>query len=105
MAFFYLLRNKLVLRALGDSKRPRYFLIVCCVINIVLDVALVIFFNLGVKGVAIVPMIINILGLYGIIFSCPVSWIFTAVLTVIYYFITTKKFSVKKNKIKVYICP
>lgn len=42
-----------VLRALGDSQRPLYYLIVCCFINIFLDVILVAFFRLGVTGVAI----------------------------------------------------
>lgn len=42
-----------VLRALGDSRRPLYYLIVCCFINIFLDVILVTFFRLGVAGVAI----------------------------------------------------
>lgn len=42
-----------ILRALGDSRRPLYYLIVCCFINIFLDVILVAFFRLGVAGVAI----------------------------------------------------
>lgn len=42
-----------ILRALGDSKRPLYYLIVCCIINIVLDIVMVSGFGLGVAGVAI----------------------------------------------------
>ncbi|MBR5126978.1 MAG: MATE family efflux transporter [Roseburia sp.] len=42
-----------ILRALGDSKRPLYYLIACCVINIVLDILMVAVFDLGVAGVAI----------------------------------------------------
>ena len=42
-----------ILRAVGDSKRPLYYLIVCCVLNIILDVVLVLVFHLGVIGVAI----------------------------------------------------
>lgn len=42
-----------ILRALGDSRKPLYYLIVCCFINIFLDVILVAFFRLGVAGVAI----------------------------------------------------
>jgi len=42
-----------ILRALGDSKRPLYYLIVCCIINIVLDIVMVSVFRLGVAGVAI----------------------------------------------------
>lgn len=42
-----------VLRALGDSRRPLYYLIICCVMNIFLDVILVVWADLGVSGVAI----------------------------------------------------
>ena len=42
-----------LLRAVGDSKRPLYFLIVACITNIVLDLVLVVVFHLGVAGVAI----------------------------------------------------
>ena len=42
-----------VLRALGDSKRPLYYLMICCFVNIVLDVLLVVVFHLGIAGVAI----------------------------------------------------
>ena len=41
-----------VLRAVGDSKTPLYFLIVSSVLNIVLDLVLVINFQMGVAGVA-----------------------------------------------------
>ena len=40
-------------RAVGDSKRPLYFLIVCCVLNIALDLLFVVVFRMGVAGVAI----------------------------------------------------
>lgn len=46
-----------ILRAVGDSKRPLYFLIVCCVLNIVLDIVLVLFFHMGVSGVALATVI------------------------------------------------
>ncbi|MBS6196052.1 MAG: MATE family efflux transporter [Clostridiales bacterium] len=42
-----------ILRAVGDSKRPLYYLIVCCILNIVLDIVLVIVFHMGVSGVSI----------------------------------------------------
>ncbi|MEG1191968.1 MAG: MATE family efflux transporter [Clostridia bacterium] len=41
-----------VLRAVGDSRRPLYFLIVCCVANIVLDLLFVVGFHMGVAGAA-----------------------------------------------------
>lgn len=42
-----------ILRAVGDSKRPLYYLIVCCIINIVLDIVLVVGLGMGVAGAAI----------------------------------------------------
>ena len=42
-----------ILRAVGDSRRPLYYLIVCCIINIVLDVVLVVGLGMGVAGAAI----------------------------------------------------
>ena len=40
-----------ILRAVGDSKRPLYFLISSCLINIVLDVLLVVICDLDRKSV------------------------------------------------------
>ena len=42
-----------ILRAVGDSKRPFYYLVVCACLNAVLDVVLVAKYNMGVAGVAI----------------------------------------------------
>ena len=41
-----------ILRAVGDSRRPLYFLFVCCVLNILLDLLFVAVLDLGVKGAA-----------------------------------------------------
>lgn len=41
-----------ILRAVGDSRRPFYFLVVSAVMNIVLDLVFVLAFDLGVRGVA-----------------------------------------------------
>ena len=41
-----------ILRAVGDSRRPFYFLVLCAVLNIVLDLTFVIVLDLGVAGVA-----------------------------------------------------
>ena len=41
-----------ILRAVGDAKNPLYYLIACCLINIVLDYVFVAKFHLGVAGVA-----------------------------------------------------
>ena len=41
-----------VLRALGDSKTPLYFLIVASVLNVVLDIVFIRYFYMGVAGAA-----------------------------------------------------
>ena len=41
-----------ILRALGDSRRPLYFLIFSSLVNIILDLIFVIFFDFGIKGAA-----------------------------------------------------
>lgn len=46
-----------ILRALGDSKRPLYYLIVCCLLNIILDLIMVVGLHLDVAGVAIATVI------------------------------------------------
>ncbi|NFO88079.1 MATE family efflux transporter [Clostridium botulinum] len=46
-----------MLRSVGDSKRPLYFLIISSIINVILDLVFVINFNLGVKGVALATII------------------------------------------------
>ena len=42
-----------ILRALGDAKRPMIYLIVCCIVNTVLDILCVVVFNWGVAGAAL----------------------------------------------------
>lgn len=39
-----------VLRALGDSKSPLYFLIISAIINVILDIAFIVVFGMGVEG-------------------------------------------------------
>lgn len=46
-----------MLRALGDSKTPLYFLIVSSIINVVLDLAFVLGLDMGVMGVALATII------------------------------------------------
>lgn len=46
-----------ILRAIGDSKSPLYFLIVSSIVNIVLDLVFVINFKMGVAGVALATLI------------------------------------------------
>ena len=46
-----------LLRAIGDSKRPLIYLIVCCFVNIVLDILFVAVFQMGVLGAALATII------------------------------------------------
>ena len=50
-----------ILRAVGDSRRPFYFLVVSAFTNIVLDLLLVLRFNMGVAGVAWATIISQII--------------------------------------------
>jgi Na+-driven multidrug efflux pump len=54
-ALYNLLSN--MIRALGDSKTPLYFLIIACVINIVLDIVLILCFGMGPEGAGIATVI------------------------------------------------
>ena len=45
------------LRALGDSRSPLYFLIISALINVVLDIAFIIFLGMGVEGCAYATVI------------------------------------------------
>ena len=46
-----------ILRAVGDSQRPFYFLVVAAVVNTVLDLVFVLGFGMGVEGVAYATII------------------------------------------------
>ena len=46
-----------ILRAVGDSQRPFYFLVVCAIMNTVLDLLFVLQFNMGVQGVALATIL------------------------------------------------
>lgn len=46
-----------ILRAVGDSQRPFYFLVVCAVLNTVLDLLFVLVFSMGVRGVALATIV------------------------------------------------
>ena len=46
-----------ILRALGDSKTPLYFLIVSSILNIILDLVFIINFKMGVAGAAYATVI------------------------------------------------
>ena len=46
-----------ILRAVGNSRRPFYFLVVCAVMNIGLDLTFVLGFGMGVEGVALATIL------------------------------------------------
>lgn len=46
-----------LLRAMGDSVRPTVFLIICCALNVILDLLLVVVWPLGVAGAAIATVL------------------------------------------------
>ena len=46
-----------ILRAIGDSRTPLYFLILCSIMNVALDLLFVIVFHMGVAGVALATVI------------------------------------------------
>lgn len=48
-------------RAVGDSKRPLFFLIICCIVNMALDLVFVLGAKLGVMGVAIATGIAQVI--------------------------------------------
>ena len=50
-----------ILRAVGDSKTPLYFLIVASVLNIIMDLLFVRAFNMGVAGAAIATIIAQLI--------------------------------------------
>ena len=58
-----------VLRAVGDSRRPLYFLIAASLCNIVLDLLLVVVFQLGVLGVAIATVASQLLSAVLVVLS------------------------------------
>lgn len=75
-----------ILRALGDSKTPLYFLIISSVLNVILDLVFIINFKMGVSGAA---------------YATNIAQGFSAMLCLIYSY---RKFSVlrlKKDDFKV----
>ena len=46
-----------ILRAVGDSQRPFYFLVICAIMNTVLDLFFVLVLGMGVEGVALATIL------------------------------------------------
>ncbi|MFO7620340.1 MAG: MATE family efflux transporter [Bacteroidales bacterium] len=59
-----------VLRGLGDSKTPLYFLIIATLLNIVLDLLFVAVLEMGVAGAAYATLIAN-----GVAFGLAIIWV------------------------------
>ncbi len=74
-----------VLRAIGDSRMPLYVLIVCCLVNIVLDLLFVLVFHWGVFGVA---------------FATVLSQVVSAVLIMLRLMLTRESYRVELKKIR-----
>ena len=50
-----------ILRAVGDSRRPLYFLIFACLLNILADILFVVVFEMGVEGAALATVLCQML--------------------------------------------
>lgn len=75
-----------ILRALGDSKTPLYFLIVSSILNVVLDLVFIINFNMGVAGAA---------------YATNIAQGFSAILCLVYSYNKFKVLRLKKEDFKV----
>ena len=75
-----------ILRALGDSKTPLYFLIISSILNIVLDLVFIINFKMGVAGAA---------------YATNISQGISAILCLIYSYKKFKILRLKKEDFKV----
>lgn len=53
-----------ILRAIGDTKRPLYILAASGLVNVILNLILVIFFHMGVAGVAIATAVSNYISMF-----------------------------------------
>ncbi|MBE7051846.1 MAG: MATE family efflux transporter [Ruminococcaceae bacterium] len=58
-----------ILRAIGDTKRPLYILAVTGLVNIVLNLIFVVFFHMGVAGVAIATGVANYLSAAAVVMA------------------------------------
>ena len=61
-----------ILRAVGDTKRPLYFLLFAGVINVVLNLIFVIVFSMGVAGVALATVISQMISAF-LVLRCLVK--------------------------------
>jgi putative MATE family efflux protein len=83
-----------ILRAVGDSKRPLYVLIISCFINIVLDIFFVIVLGMGRKGITT--------GVMGVAVATVLSQIISALIIVILLSRTSRSYRLDVGKIRIY---
>ena len=76
-----------ILRAIGDSRRPLYYLIISAVINVVLNMVFVCVFNWGVAGVA---------------WATIIAQVITAVLVLINLISATEGYRLELKKIRIH---
>lgn len=55
--YFYIIFVSGIIRSLGDSKTPVYFLVLSSVINIALDFILIIYVKMGVAGAGVATVV------------------------------------------------
>lgn len=61
-----------ILRAIGDTKRPLYFLLIAGIVNVVFNLLFVILFHMGVAGVALATVISQVISA-GLILYCLIN--------------------------------
>ena len=76
-----------ILRAVGDTKRPLYFLIICSIINIILDLLFIIFFKMGIAGAA---------------YATVISQAISAILTILLLINTSNEYKISFKELKLY---
>lgn len=74
-----------ILQAVGDSKHPLYFLIVSSIINVILDLLFVVYFKMGITGVAV---------------ATSIAQIISAILSIRIMMKTTQMYKLNLSKIK-----
>lgn len=76
-----------ILRAVGDTKRPLYFLIICSIINIILDLLFIIFFKMGIAGAA---------------YATVISQAISSILTMLLLINTSNEYKISFKELKLY---
>ncbi|SCP98009.1 MatE protein [Anaerobium acetethylicum] len=83
-----------ILRAIGDSRTPLYFLILSSFLNIALDIIFIVVFKLGTAGgvvelvcrLSAIRFLLAPLGYWCVRLTNPITWIFTCIMFTGSYF-------------------